>query len=408
MSISKKNILFIVKSKVETDTYLPIISFLVKNKNNKVSTLILDIHIDSISSPFNDTILSKTNIFTIYNLVKSTIFIDLLYYLYCFLLNIKKIFNTSTKVNSLMLSLKRKITSLIRIQDNASISFDSHSIISSPAIYRSILFSNYQAYSSIKNSIYNDTNFKICMHETFNQFNEYELYSGNDEEVNRVCDLFISHGESSQGLGVSSLIPKEKIINIGSPRFSKFWCKKIDDFYINEQFIDNDGYINILYLPMKTSLGRPESSVEDLKVHNNIVINLLERYDDIKVFIKTHPKADVSNYRNFFQKTNIDNNNRIYFLPNKFDSSSFVNSIDMMLTPGTALVPHFLWSDKPSVLLGECYAKQGYTFIYKDLCFSEIDINRVIVMIRSQNTLKDKKIFNKLNKIYYLITMKFW
>jgi len=71
-----------------------------------------------------------------------------------------------------------------------------------------------------------------------------------------------------------------------------------------------------------------------------------------------------------------------------------------MLTPGTALVPHFLWSDKPSVLLGECYAKQGYTFIYKDLCFSEIDINRVIVMIRSQNTLKDKKIFNKLNKLF--------
>ena len=80
----KKNlsILFIVKNKVDVDNYLPVISILAEIEDTNVSVLLLDFHTKNIQSSFNNTILSKVDVITLYSIAIKNIYIGLTYYLY--------------------------------------------------------------------------------------------------------------------------------------------------------------------------------------------------------------------------------------------------------------------------------------------------------------------------------------
>ena len=189
-------------------------------------------------------------------------------------------------------------------------------------------------------------------------------------------------------------------MHIGSPRYSKFWCTKIDTHYAKNNFELDKKNINILYLPNKLSDGMPESTLLDLNKQNQVILKILELNKKIKIQIKTHPKSSLTFYKKLFKKQNNYKFNNVVFLPSNEDTSLYLQNADIVIAPGTSYIPHCLWAEKLVILLDEWCTQQGYTFIYEDLCYGIDDLNNLIEKLIKKELLQDKEISRKLSSSF--------
>ena len=216
----KKNlsILFIVKNKVDVDNYLPVISILAEIEDTNVSVLLLDFHTKNIQSSFNNTILSKVDVITLYSLAIKNIYIGLTYYLYKTLLLININFlNKAT--NFIKKSLHRFLDFLIRNNNRFSFDLDINCLITQSSIYNGLQLDRYPGSQFLFNKISSKKILKVCIRETFNQFNENKEFQSVSNEIVKFCDIFLSTSTSKNKLNISKKIPEKKILHIGSPRY---------------------------------------------------------------------------------------------------------------------------------------------------------------------------------------------
>ena len=267
-------------------------------------------------------------------------------------------------------------------------------MITQSSIYNGLQLDRYPGSQFLFNKISSKKILKVCIRETFNQFNENKEFQSVSNEIVKFCDIFLSTSTSKNKLNISKKIPEKKILHIGSPRYSKFWCNKIDNHYANRKYVKSKKNINILYLPNKVSNGKAKCTLLDIDEQNQVVMKLLELNKNIKLFIKTHPKVSMIYYRKFFTKNN--NSNNVKFLPSSDDTSLFLQRSDIIITPGTSFIPHCLWAGKPVILLDEWYIKQGYSFTYENLCNGINEFDYLVDKLIKREFLPDKEIFRKL------------
>jgi|SaaInlStandDraft_4_1057021.scaffolds.fasta_scaffold02821_2 hypothetical protein len=394
----KKNITFllIVKSKVEVDNYLPMISILSEMDNTNVSLLLLDFQTKKIQSSFNNSILSKVDVITLYSLTKKNIYIALTYYVYNILMLININF-LSRATNFIQKKINRVLWLFIKNNNKYSLSLDIDCLITTPNIYSALQLDKYPGSQFLFNKISSKKILKVCMAETFDQFNEMKEFEDVSNRLEKFCDMFISTSAFNNNLNVSKKITVKKILHIGSPRYSKFWCDKINNHYANKNFAMSRKNINILYLPNKLCNALPKSTLFDLDKQHLVILKLLELKKNIRVYVKTHPKVSILYYQKLFKK---QNNNNVVFLPGGEDTSFYLQKSDIVITPGTSYIPHCLWAEKPVVLLDEWCTKQGYTFIYENLCYDIHEVDNLIDKFMNKELLQDKEKFRELSSSF--------
>jgi len=374
-----------------------VISTLAEIQDTDVSLLVLDFHTKNIQSSFNNRILSKVDVMTLYNLTIKNIYIGLTYHVFKILLLIN--INFLNKVtNFIQKSLHRFLNLLIRNNNSYSFNLDINCLITHPNIFNALQSDKYPGSQFLFNKISNKKIFKVCMEETFDQFNGMKEFHNVSNSLEKFCDIFLSTSTFSNNFNVSKNIPEKKILHIGSPRYSKFWCDKIDNHYAKNKIFNKKKYVNILYLPNKLSEGVPKCTLLDLDKQNQVIMKLLESNKNIKVYVKTHPKVSMNFYKKLFLKKH--NNNNVEFLPSVEDTSLYLQNSDIIIAPGTSYIPHCLWAGKPVILLDEWCTKQGYTFIYENLCHGINQFNNLIGQLMKKEFLQDKEKFRKLELLF--------
>ena len=117
----------------------------------------------------------------------------------------------------------------------------------------------------------------------------------------------------------------------------------------------------------------------------------------MEIIIKPHP-------RTFGYYSNINNftthKNRIKIFERNIDTSSLTTVIDVVITPGSSVVPHFLWQEKPVILMDDWAKKNDYSFTYDKFCYHWKDISKVIenVRIRKMNIINKSQ--NELEQFF--------
>ena len=118
-------------------------------------------------------------------------------------------------------------------------------MITQSSIYNGLQLDRYPGSQFLFNKISSKKILKVCIRETFNQFNENKEFQSVSNEIVKFCDIFLSTSTSKINL-ISQKIPEKKILHIGSPRYSKFWCNKIDNHYANRKYVKSKKYKHII------------------------------------------------------------------------------------------------------------------------------------------------------------------
>lgn len=224
--------------------------------------------------------------------------------------------------------------------------------------------------------IENPAVFKIIFPETFDQFNERLEFSGVTDRIAQKSKFFLSRGEKGK---VNSIVPNTKTINIGSPRYSKFWCDSISQIFSTQSRINSStAGLNVLYVPIKHSNGPPASTAEDIDIQDRYVFELLDKHQNIQIWVKPHPKTYGIGYEKnkLFDYTKYAE--RISVFDNSIDTSELAYHSDIIISPGSSFIPHCIWLGKPVILLDEWAKRSGYSFTFENLCFSIKDIDRIL------------------------------
>ena len=217
---------------------------------------------------------------------------------------------------------------------------------------------------------------KIIFPETFDQWNEKpEFFLANERTV-RASDFFLSRGEQGK---VNSIIPSAKTINLGVPRYSKFWCDQLAEFFLlNKSKLYSPKGLKVLYVPIKISPGLPASTAEDIEAHDRSVFELLDRHEGLQVWVKPHPRLRGAGYEKEKISRFTSYLERVEVIDHLTDTSELASQADIIISPGSSFIPHCLWLGKPVILLDEWAKRGGYSFTFSKFCYSINDIDEII------------------------------
>lgn len=224
--------------------------------------------------------------------------------------------------------------------------------------------------------IENPAVYKIIFPETFDQWNEKPEFFLANERIVKMSDFFLSRGEQTK---LNSIVPSAKTINIGAPRYSKFWCDQLAEFFLSSksELYSSKG-LKVLYVPIKISPGLPASTAEDIEAQDRLVFELLDRHEGLQVWVKPHPKTYGIGYEKNKLFDYTKHVERISVFDNSTDTSELAYHSDIIISPGSSFIPHCIWLDKPVILLDEWAKRSGYSFTFENLCFSIKDIDHIL------------------------------
>jgi hypothetical protein len=244
-----------------------------------------------------------------------------------------------------------------------------------------------------KNLLEDSSVTKIIFPETFDQWNEKPEFFHTNERMLKMSDFFLSRGEQGK---VNSIVPIAKTINLGAPRYSKFWCDQLAEFFLSSksELYSSKG-LKVLYVPIKISPGLPASTAEDIASHDRSVFELLDRYEGLQVWVKPHPRLRGAGYEKEKISKLTSSSDRIKVIDHLTDTSELASHADIIISPGSSFIPHCLWLGKPVILLDEWAKRGGYSFTFQSLCFpiEEVDglLEQVLTGKTSLSVEKEKK-----------------
>ena len=134
--------LFVVKSRVDLDNYLPMISIINDFENIDVSVLVLDFHTKKIQSSFNNTILSKVDVRTLYSLTKKNFYIAMTYNIYKLLMLVNVNF-LNKEISFIQNFFYRVLCFFIKNNNKFALDLNFNCFITHPNIYNAMQFDKY-------------------------------------------------------------------------------------------------------------------------------------------------------------------------------------------------------------------------------------------------------------------------
>lgn len=241
---------------------------------------------------------------------------------------------------------------------------------------------------------------KIIFPETFDQWNEKpEFFLANERTV-RTSDFFLSRGEQVK---VNSIVPSAKTINLGAPRYSKFWCDQLAEFFLSSksELYSSKG-LKVLYVPIKISPGLPASIAEDIEAHDRLVFELLDRHEGLQVWVKPHPRLRGAGYEKEKISKFTSSLERVQVIDHLTDTSELASHADIIISPGSSFIPHCLWLGKPVILLDEWAKRAGYSFTFQNLCFPIEAVDDVVEEVLSGATSLSSDKENEMQSFFQL------
>ena len=222
---------------------------------------------------------------------------------------------------------------------------------------------------------------KLIFPETFDQFNERPEFDTANERTVETSNFFLSRGQRGK---VNSIVPSEKILNVGVPRYSSFWCEQLDEYFASRKSEPhNPREIKLLYVPIKTSPGPPISTAETIANQDRLVFELLEKNQNMQIWVKPHPKTHGAGYEETKLLKYTKYVDRVKVIDNLTDTSELASHADIIISPGSSFIPHCLWLGKPVILLDEWAKRVGYSFTFQSLCFPVDAVEDVLKDISS-------------------------
>ena len=227
--------------------------------------------------------------------------------------------------------------------------------------------------------------------ETFDQFINRKEFSDlpNLSSWNQTR-LVLSRGDISSRIELVESIP---VLDIGSPRYSKYWCERIHSFSSSSRRFSSHNSI-VLYLPIKASPPEPWM-VEEVERLDKELFSLLNLYDNIQIVIKPHPRT-VDAYKNVSRFT--DHLDRVTVVPENVDTASISASCSLCISGGTSFIPHLLWLNIPVVLSAGWAERQDLVFLYDKCCFKWNDLPKLIEILQKKTNIPRKCSHRQLNQ----------
>lgn len=225
---------------------------------------------------------------------------------------------------------------------------------------------------------------KIIFPDTFDQWNEKSEFFLANEQTVRTSNIFLSRGEQTK---VNSIVPIAKIINLGAPRYSKFWCEKLDKLFLSSTSkLYSPKGLKVLYVPIKISPGLPASTAEDIEANDRSVFELLDRHEGLQIWVKPHPRLRGAGYEKEKISRFTSSLERVQVIDHLTDTSELASHADIIISPGSSFIPHCLWLGKPVILLDEWAKRGGYSFTFDKFCHSINDFDEIIDGVISRVT----------------------
>jgi hypothetical protein len=215
----------------------------------------------------------------------------------------------------------------------------------------------------------------IFFPETFDQFKGSQEYS-NFRLLDDFSNFFICLARD-HNCGIGNKIGG-KLGVVGSPRYSKYWCNKLGDFYKQSKLKTVHSYITILYLPIKAS-PPVDWLKEEIKIIDQKVFALLDRFDDVRVIVKPHPRT-VGYYDDLTRFT--IHRDRVEVFETMVDTAELAERSQICITPGTSFIPHLFWRNIPVVLLDGWAKRLGKEFLLDSFCFCWVDLDGLLDKLR--------------------------
>ena len=220
----------------------------------------------------------------------------------------------------------------------------------------------------------------VLIPETIDQWREIPEHLGIDEVLN-LSDLaaILSRGEKTKRVVTPT---NARIINIGSPRYSEYWCRELEEFCCTPTGERSREFVEILYLPIK--LSPPERWLQVLidQMDRN-VLGLVNQFSFVRLTISPHPRTR-GLYDGVDQR--VVDDCRVEIREGFSDTSELVARSDICITGGTSFVPHLLWLGKPVVLFTDWTKNLHQTFEYDHLCARWGDVGELIDATRNTKT----------------------
>ena len=387
------NILYLSTAIVEVDNFLPIYVEL-KKKTKQQDICVLAFHSEILNTSLIRNHVKKNNIINSINFFNINPIINTMLHQLSILSSILHRVNMRypiylfSKLSGLSIFLLKYLLNKYchRVKENPPLKYDW--VILSEGIYQSILdFDKLQDPKKILHfpfqSIINNNKIKkVVFPETFNQWNEVVEFNNVSSTMIDQSTFFLSRGQQKKRW---ARIPKRKYVDIGVPRYSKYWVKILNNVNPSIKF-DTDGFLRILYLPNKKSPVFPkvEKWIEKM---NREVFGLLETYPDIYLIVKPHPRtwSDYLNVKRFTRYIE-----RVRSFNRNTDTASLASACDIIITHGTSFVGHALWIEKPVVLLDEWANAYNKSFIYKNFCYSLNELPLLFDSIHCKKSINKK------------------
>lgn len=384
----KKKIVVAVHSVVELDNHLPILEKIEENTRS------LEFHILNISGintsfacPFYQNELKKYKIINVYDYSDNN--------LLKFLDKIVKLSINLKFTNKILSGLERFVhfitTKSIGRDTKKQIKIFEHFdyIFICTAVLRRLVGKNRD---SCDHLYWDNSNYEkiILAPETFAQWNEHK-------EFEELSDISLENGleEIKYVLSVGlknhrncSYFKSAKIIDIGWPRYSKNWCKKMDKFLLYNQ---NNNYGDfILNLPSKVS-PNTHWLREEIKKQMQFVLEL-SKNQNLKIITKRHPRCNIpKNILRVLKKH--------YFAPRGLNTSILVCMAKIIYSPGSSVLAHGFWKNK-KIILDKAWADNlNQSFTYEDLCFI---VEKDKKIIKKPKIIKKKEVLSFLNTQFQL------
>ena len=208
--------------------------------------------------------------------------------------------------------------------------------------------------------------------ETFDQWNEVLEFAGVSEGAARGVDAFLSRGVTTK---LAPTVPLERVVPIGSPRYSKEWVERLHAHRLGEGSESGGAqWVNLLYIP-----GKGSAAFSGIQTHmeaaDNLVLSVLERYESVRITIKIHPRGA----NRFASKiASSIHRNRIIVADRTTDSARLTQSCDLLVTTGSSFMAHALWLGIPVVLVAEWTRAYDRSFLLSELCYGQDRLDSVV------------------------------
>ena len=259
--------------------------------------------------------------------------------------------------------------------------------IVSPGIINTFIEDSISSYAGLIE--WNDKLYQkvVFFPETFDQFTELPEYFDLPRLPNwKLANKLMSRGDKDKRIRVNS---NTKIVDLGSPRYSYYWCKKINDYYGTYKDSKDSKVINVLYLPIKLS-PREQWLADEIVRLDREMFSILNSYSNVRILVKPHPRtknnyADVSKYT--------AHSDRVEVYEGQFDTAELARRSDICVTGGTSFIPHLLWLGIPVILTDDWAKRLGHTFLLEKHCYKWDDISILL-----NSVVNDVKIENRVTK----------